>query len=80
MHMDIVVDVTHYFVVNDYDHGYNRTQLVAILSKVRVAARNQCGFFTYILYYGTLADWNQALSVIDKYNIGITASQLGKSR
>ena len=56
MHMDIVVDVTHYFVVNDYDHGYNRTQLVAILRKVRVAARNQCGFFTYILYYGTLAD------------------------
>ena len=47
MHMDIVVDVTHYFVVNDYDHGYNRTQLVAILRKVRVAARNQSGFFTY---------------------------------
>ena len=48
--MDIVVDVTHYFVVNDYDHGYNRTLLVAILRKVRVAARNQCGFFTYSVF------------------------------
>ena len=32
------------------------------------------------LYNETLADWTQAQSVIDKYNIGITARQWGRSR
>ena len=44
-----------------------KSPLVAILSKVSVPAKNHCGFFTNILYYETLADWNQVQSVIDKY-------------
>ena len=43
-----------------------------------MAAKNWCGFFTNILYYVTLADWNQAKSVIDRYNIGITVRRWGK--
>ena len=57
-----------------------KASLVVILSGVSMAAKNQCGFFTNILYYETLADGKQAQRVIDRYNIGITARQWGRSR
>ena len=44
-----------------------------------MAAKVQSGFFTNSLYYETLADWNQAQNVIDKFNMGITARQWGRS-